>query len=359
MESRFKPHIQAMRRYQTSTGRDIDAGLRLDRNERVLNADNSLLEKLWRTMAPSILHVTPDMNELYDKIAAYEKRPREQLYLAQGITECIRFLYETLTEPGDNVVVLDPTYPMYEVYAELFQLDYRRFSYGQDHRPDLSTLYDQIDDKTAIVAIANPNLPIESALTRDEIIKIAAHCHDLGIVLAIDEAYHHFGAESAMELVDSFDNLVVMRTFSKAWGMAGIRLGYAVSQPQNISYLNKTRGLVETNALSMQAALYALDHPEFMADHVEEVKAGCRLLRAGLDRLGIPWHGGEVTNGIMLFLRNGDEAAAAVDFMRARKIYIRGSFEAPYDSCIRVSLGGEPAMQGFLDAFESFLGSSR
>jgi histidinol-phosphate aminotransferase len=353
VKQRFKDHIVKMRRYQTSTGRDLETGLRLDRNERVMDANNSLLEKLWQSMPSSILHVTPDVGELYDRIAAYEGIDRDKIYLGQGITECIRFLYETLTEPGENVVVLDPTYPMYMVYAELFELEYRRFVYGQDHRPLMQSLYDNCDDKTAIVAIANPNLPIESALTRDELRKIAAHCQSLGAILVVDEAYHHFGAESAIPLVDEFSNIVVMRTFSKAWGMAGIRLGYMISQSQNIEYLSKTRSLVETNAFSMTAAMFALDHPELMSDHVAEVKDGAAFLRAGLDKMGVAWHGGEYTNGIMIFMSTAEEARRVVADLRAQNIYIRGAFEPPYDSCIRVSLGGVPAMERFLDAFQA------
>ncbi len=359
MKTRFKPHIVAMRRYQTSTGRDLVEGLRLDRNERVCNASNSVLDALWKEMPPSILHVTPDMGVLYDAIAAHEGVPRDHLYLTQGITEGIRFIYETLTNPGDNVVVLDPTYPMYQVYAELFQLEHRRFGYGQDHKPDFQTLADAIDDRTAVVAIANPNLPIESALTVDQIRGIAARCKERDIVLVVDEAYHHFGAETAKGLIGEFDNLVVMRTFSKAWGMAGIRLGYMISQPQNITYLNKTRSLVETNAFSMQAALFALKHASLMTDHVGEVKAGAACLQAGLDELGVPWHGGEYTNGLMIFLRSNAEASDAVAFMRERKIYIRGAFEPPYDTCIRASLGDPASMQSFLSAFRDYLAAAR
>lgn len=348
-----------MRRYQTSTGRDLVEGLRLDRNERVCNASNSILDALWQEMPPSILHVTPDVGALYDAVAAHEDIPRDRLYLSQGITEGIRFIYETLTNPGDNVIVLDPTYPMYQVYAELFQLEYRRFGYGQDHKPDFQTLEDAIDDRTAVVAIANPNLPIESALTVDQIRGIANRCKERDIVLVVDEAYHHFGAETAKGLVGEFDNLVVMRTFSKAWGMAGIRLGYMISQPQNIAYLNKTRSLVETNAFSMHAAMFALERPHLMADHVQEVKAGVADLQAGLDELGVPWHGGQFTNGLMIFLRTDIEASGAVAFMRERKIYIRGAFEPPYDTCIRVSLGDPESMQSFLSAFKEYLASVR
>ena len=355
MKSRFKQHVLDMRRYQTSSNRDLENGLRLDRNERAANENTKLIENLWSTMPPYILHVTPDIEPLYKKIVSEHDINRDELYIAQGITECIRFLYETLTNPGDNVVVLDPTYPMYRVYSELFQLEYRAFKYDGDCKPDWDSLYKSIDEKTSIVAIANPNLPIESAFGKEEIIKLAELCKQKNIILAVDEAYHGFGSYSAIELINDFDNLIVMRTFSKAWGLAAIRLGYAISQSQNIDYLSKTRSLVETNALSMNIALYALENKKIKEDHIKEVKEGVQYLKRELENLNIKYHGGDFTNGIMIFLNNANESESLLQYLSDNKIYIRGAFEEPYHSCVRVSLGAVSIMETFINHFKDWL----
>ena len=359
MKSHFKPHISAMNRYQTSTGRDLEAGLRLDRNERVADTGHETLSEIWASLPPYILNVTPDIGALYEKIAAEHGVGRDKVYIGQGITECTRFMYETLTNPGENVVVLDPTYPMYWIYAEMFQVEYRKFTYGADHKPDWDTLYANIDDKTAMVVVASPNLPIESAFDEAEIRKLADYCKAHDVVLAIDEAYHGFGSYSALDLVDSYDNLVVLRTFSKAWGLPAIRLGYMISQPQNIEYVSKTRSLVETNALSLGVAMYALDHQHLRDDHVREVKAGAAYIRGEFDSLGLEWHGGDFTNGITVFFNSPAESKAVYAFMRERKIYIRGSFEPPYDSCVRISIGPVHIMTRFVDALKEWLDAGR
>jgi histidinol-phosphate aminotransferase len=355
MQSRFKQHIAQMSRYQTSTGRDLEKGLRLDRNERVANAEPDVLKEIFLKLPEHILHVTPDISDLYNRIAEEHKIDRGKLYITNGITEGVRFLYETLTNPGENIIVLDPTYPLYWIYAELFQLNYRRFTYNADCSLNWNSLYDSIDENTSIIALPNPNLPIESVISVEKIRELAKYCKKKNIILVIDEAYHGFGSCSAISLIDELSNLVVLRTFSKAWGLAAIRLGYIISQPENIEYLSKTRSLVETNALSMEVAIYALNNQHLRDDLVNEVKEGADYLQSNLDGLGLRWHGGNYTNGILIFLNSAEESIAVYGFMRERKIYIRGSFDKPYDQCIRVSIGPKNAMKRFIDTLKEWL----
>jgi len=343
-----------MVRYQTSLGRDLVHGQRLDRNEKVSDFAPEVLQKILRSFPPHIISASPEANDLYEKIAKALQIDRSKIYITCGITEAVRFVLETLTHPGDNMVVLDPTYPMYKVYAEFFQLDYRKMRVSSDLKVDIQSLYCNIDDKTAVVAIPNPNLPVETALTRQELRPILEFCQARNVIVILDEAYHYFGAETLLDLVDSFDNLIVMRTFSKAFGGAGLRLGYMVSQPQNIDYFSKTRSIVESNTFSMRIGEYLLDHPQIMRDHVNEVKAGAQYLKKELQKAGIRFHGGDLTNGILIFLDTPEASQEIVAYLREKKIYIRGSFEPPFESCIRVSLGPVSSMRLFMEAFSAW-----
>ncbi len=351
----FKAHVQKLQRYQTSLGRDLERGERLDRNEKVSNFSDEVMAGIFHQFKNFSLSASPDPTVLYEKIASVLNIQKNKIYLTCGITEGIKVLYETITNPGDNVIVLDPTYPMYMVYAKLYQLDYRQFSYDKDCLPDIQTLYKNIDARTKFIMIPNPNLPIESVFTVDEIRKIADHCRDKGIFLVIDEAYHFWGAPTVIDLIDEYDNLIVFRTFSKAYGLAGIRLGFMVSQEENIEYFSKTRSLVESNTLSMTIADYFLDHPELRDVHVKEVKEGAQYLQKELTALGLKWHGGHVTNGILIFLKSREEADQIVLHMRKQKIYIRGAFEEPCHICIRVSLGPKEIMARFVAELKAWL----
>ncbi len=349
MKKHFKPHIENLKRYQTSVGRDLENGCRLDRNEKVSNFSDEVIKDVLSRFRNYSLSASPESEPLYTKIAATFNILRERIYLSCGITEGIKFLYETVTNPGDNVVVLDPTYPMYMVYAKLYQLDYRKFSYTEEYLPNVETLNQNMDHKTKFVIIPNPNLPIESFFSVEEVRAIADKCRANGTFLVIDEAYHFFGAPTVLDLVDEYDNLIVFRTFSKAYGLAAIRLGYMVSQKENIEYFSATRSLVESNTLSMTVAQYFLDHPELRDAHVQEVNEGGKYLQNQLTQLGLKWHGGNITSGILIFLDTKGQSDHIVQHMRSKKIYIRGSFEEPYETCIRVSLGSKEILKKFVD----------
>lgn len=351
---RFKPHIEALQRYQTSSGRDLN-GLRLDRNERVVPLPADVVAEIMAQFVPADLAAHPESGPFYKKLSAFLGIAEDHLYVTNGITEGINFLYFTLTSPSDNVVVLDPTYPMYAVFARLNNLDYRPFGYTAGLLPDWAALERQVDANTAMVVVANPNLPVESSFTREEVRRLAAIAARANAFLVVDEAYHYFGAETVIDLVDEIDNLIVMRTFSKAFGLASARVGFMVSCPRNIQYISKTRSLVESNTYSMRICEYMLDRPEIMRAHVADVGVGATTLREGLADMGLRFHGGKVTNGILIFLDRTGMADDCVRYMRARNIYIRGGFTGPFADCVRVSIGRQQEMKQFLAAMGDWL----
>lgn len=353
MRKLFKDHILHLKRYQTSEGRDIE-GLRLDRNERVDPLPQDVIDEIFSQFKVADFAAHPESPTLYEKVSEFLDISQDQIYLLNGITEGINVLFSTLCTPKHNVVVLDPTYPMYSIYASLHDVEYRPFIYSEDLTPDMASFKNALDANTAFVVVANPNLPVESAFALDEIREIAERCAENGSALIIDEAYHYFGADSALGLIDEFDNLVIMRTFSKAFGLASARIGFMISSRENIEYLSKTRSLVESNTFSMGIAGYMLDHPEIMQEHVKAVKEGAAYLQTELDREGLRWHGGNFTNGILVFLDGIGKPNDLIDFMRERKIYIRGAFAPPFDSCTRISIGSRAAMESFMNAFRQW-----
>jgi len=355
MKNHFKKHINELMRYQTSLGRDFENGLRLDRNERVSNFPKEIVEDIFSKFQAYSFSASPDTSLLYQKVAKFLDIPCEMIFITSGITEGIRILYEALTIPGENVIVLHPTYPFYYIYSKMYQIEYRKFSFKQDLSVDWDSFYKNINDNTSLVMIPNPNLPIESVFSIDEVRTIADECKKHNTILAIDEAYHYFGAPTVIGLLGEYDNLVVMRTFSKAFGLAGIRLGFMISSKDNIAYLSKTRSLVETNTFSSGIAEYMLDHPEIIRDHVREVKKGSKYLQAELTKLNLRWFGGNYTNGLLLFLNNEKEVDSLVKYLKEKYIYIRGAFEEPFNRCVRISIGAKEIMAIFVDSLKEWL----
>ena len=173
----FKPHIQKMERYQTSLGRDLSNGIRIDRNEKVSDFSTEVMNEIWKLFKNYSLSASPEAGPLYHKLAENYGINREKIFITSGITEGIRVLYDQATEVGDNIICLDPTYPMYWIYANMYQVEYRKLIYDtMTLKPDLKSLYNQLDKKTRFVFIPNPNLPIESCFGVDEIRQIARVC---------------------------------------------------------------------------------------------------------------------------------------------------------------------------------------
>ena len=152
MEFFIKPHIKRLKRYQTSLGRELENGIRLDRNEKVSNFTKKEMDDIFKTFKNYSLSASPEASPLYQKIAKTFNIHQENIFITCGITEGIRILYDFCTNPGDNVICLDPTYPMYWIYADMYQVEYRKMSYDTHSLvPDLNTLYDQLDNNTRFV----------------------------------------------------------------------------------------------------------------------------------------------------------------------------------------------------------------
>jgi len=352
----FKPHIVNLDRYQTSVGRDLARGIRLDRNERVDDLTENLLQDILSKFPVHCLAASPESDSLYRAIAANLSVSEEQIFVSSGITEGIRVLYDFCCSPGDNVVCLDPTYPMYAVYAKMYDVEYRPLTYSTDKfAPQLNLLSELLDSETKFLFLPNPNLPIESCLSFEELETLAVQCQSTNTFLVVDEAYHYFGGPSSIDLIRHYDNVIVFRTFSKAYGLAGLRIGFMLSDESNISYFNKSRSIVESNSISMGIAEYMLEHREIMETHVAGVKAGAEFLKKQLQRLGLSWWGGDVTNGMVIFLDSAGSAEDLVLALRKEKIYVRGGFEPPFDRCVRISLGGVEKISRFSHALSSWL----
>jgi len=335
-----------MSRYQTSVGRDILIGARLDRNERVKDFSLDVLQNIFGEFHPSILSASPDTGELYQAIAKNIRVAPENIFLQNGITECIRVMYDLGCEPGDNVVCVDPTYPMYKLYAEMYGVEFRSLTFDADSlQLQIDMLPSLVDSRTRFVFLPNPNLPIESCLLVNEIRALADECQKNGVFLVIDEAYYLFGGPTVIDLVRDCSNLIVMRTFSKAYGLAGLRIGFMVSRADNIRYLGKSRSLVESNSLSMAIATHMLENPSLMQEHVRDVENGAQKIREILSAGRVKFFGGNVTNAILVFLPDGIAPEKLVEFLKAQNIYVRANFEPPIENAVRVSLGPPEIME--------------
>ncbi len=326
-----KSHIQDLKRVRAGTYRDTSGGLFLDRNERTVPFSNEIQGELAGRLAQVQFQLYPEIEPFYEKLAAWLGVGKRQLFLTEGVSGAVKSLMEALSRPGENVITPTPTFALYSVYARMWELEYRTVGYRNDYQLNLDQLYAALDDRTILVFLPNPNVPIEGTLQLDEIRALARRCRERGAFLAVDEVYFPFGGPNALPLINEFDNLLVLRSFSKAFGLAGVRLGYIAGPEEVVDYVSRIRTGYETNTLSMEVVSYFLENYRHVEGYIEQVKDGFVYLKERLDEVGLEHDGGRCGNFLYVNLRNPEIIPALARDLRARDIYIREGWPAPFD----------------------------
>ena len=349
----MKKHLRALERVRAGTYRDPRVGLFLDRNERIVPYDSEVVEALSERLSKISLSLYPELVPFYQKLSDWLNLSTNQIYVTEGVSGAIKSLMETITSPGDNVVCPTPTFALYPVYSQMFQLEHRTVGYTDDYQLHLERLLELIDDRTSIVFLPNPNMPISGTVTLKQIASIAEHCEKHNAVLAVDEVYYPFGGPTAIGLIGEHKNLFVMRSFSKAFGLAGIRVGYLLGNHEQIDYISKTRAGYEINSVSIEISSFFIERYHLIEDYIQQVKEGFVYLKSELSKLGLEHNGGN--EGNFLYVNFGDEQLShkLVQGLREKKIYIRGGWPVPYETGVSISGAPKNIMENFFEEFSN------
>ncbi len=213
----------------------------------------------------------PDPFPLYEKLSRFVDLSTDHLLLTFGSEQAIRYAYELMISPGDQVVCLSPSFAMLEVFNKTFQAEVISVEFHSVTLP-LGRILGAITDRTRLVVLPNPNNPTGSILSLKDLAQIAEKCHSMGAMLLSDEAYFHYSSVTAQPLVRTYDNVVVTRTFSKGWGLAGIRVGYLIAQKETVNKFRKLKPIDEVSVFSLQAGLFALENQGLLKKNVEQVQ---------------------------------------------------------------------------------------
>lgn len=328
--------------------------LRLDKNEDLCGLPKDLIKSSLSKIAPDDLSAYPQTYLLYEKLSKYLSIPQENLLITAGSDAAIKNTFEVFVSPGDGVVIPDPTYAMYEIYANLFNANLIKISYADDLSFSVSDLFSSVDSSTKLVALANPNSPTGTIVCRDEIIDLIERCFAQNVLILIDEAYFPFYPHTVIDLVSTYPNLIVTRTFSKAFGLASLRLGYLAADPQIIRYLKIFRPIYETHGLAVALGCAVLDNPDFVERNVQETIEGREYLIDQMKRLGFspyPSYSNFVNIRIDYKLRD-----PLVAYLKSKGILIKAGADHPsLRSCIRITAGPKQKMQQVTHAIESFM----
>lgn len=334
---------------------DRYSALRLDKNERCTAWPARVVRAMVRSISGHHLAAYPEPGTLYEKLAKHHGVGPDQIAVTTGSELAIRYLFEAFLDPGDGVVLLNPSFAMFDVYARLCGARASRVSFNRRFEVDPDAILRAIGRGTKLVALANPNNPTGTVLEEPVVIQILERATRYRALVLVDEAYYHFYERSVLEHLQRFDNLVVTRTFSKACGAAGVRLGYAVGARDVIACINKIQPIDHVNVFAIKVGEFLLDHPEIIQDYVEKTRAGQHYLMKTLQALGLHVVGSHA-NFVLVDL--GRQKEAVIRFLLARHIHVGGTLRLPFSSTfVRVTTGPISVMKRCADAFKEFFGS--
>lgn len=328
----------------------------MDRNERTVDFPPDVMRELRELISPFLLRAYPEPAPLYQRLSAWLGVPREQLLLTWGADGALKTIYDAYAGSGDEVVSARPSYAMYPVYASMVGAVAREVSFRSDLSFPLDDLLRAITSKTKLVVLANPNQPIERVYEDRELRALLDLCAKTHTLLVMDEAYAHFSRSSAWPCLPVSDHLIIVRTFSKAFGLAGLRLGYCVAAPTTIAALQTLRPMYEASAVAIAMGCYMLDHPELMTSYVAEVRQTMDWLREQFTRMGFQTFG-RWGNSLLVALPGRLSSRQVKDAMQRRGFLVRAETEPPLSNHLRITVGPKAQAERFWTAFTSVLGA--
>jgi len=333
-----RARVQAMKEYHPPLG-SRDA-LRLDFNENTLACSPKVREVL-AAISSGALTRYPEREPVEAIIAAHLALAADQVALTNGVDEAIHVLFEAFLESGDELLLPVPTYTMYEVYASATDARTVAIQSTDDLEFPFDRLLAAITPRTKIIAIANPNSPSGSVATREQLLEVARRAPQA--VLFVDEAYFHFHGESVIDLVGVVPNLIVARTFSKAYGLAGLRIGMLAGPVELMRWIRRVLSPYSVNSVALACLPAALADTTYLDRYVVEVLAARGEFEDVLDAAKVSrWP----SRANFVLVDIGSQHAEFVRLMRDAGVLVRDRSNDPgCDGRVRITIGSREQMQ--------------
>ncbi|MCZ1264087.1 aminotransferase class I/II-fold pyridoxal phosphate-dependent enzyme [Paenibacillus marchantiae] len=324
--------------------------IRLDMNENPEGLPGPFFNKVMSSVSPEMISMYPEKNDLIKKIAESLNYKAENIALTNGSDDAIRLLFEVFGEPGKKVISASPTFEMYSVYTKMYGLKYCPIEYGQDFRLNTNYFINSIDEDTSVVILLNPNSPIGDPWREEEVIMIIEKARENRAIVVIDEAYHYFYDQTFISLVGKYENVVVFRTFSKMLSIAGLRIGYAISNPDIIRFLSNASSTYPVNSLAIRFAEELMDHPDVIQSLKASELEGREWL---LSKLRESEYEHYYNNGNYVLIRSNNDPKVIFTELKKRGILIKIYSYPILIKWIRITTGSYDTMNRFWNEFEN------
>ena len=339
-------------------------GLRLDFNENTIGCSPRVLECLRRLDLEQLARY-PEREPVEANIADFLGVTASDVLLTNGVDEAIHLLCQTYLEPGDEAVIVVPTYSMYRIYAMAAGARVVGVPSGEKFKLCAETVLNRITERTRFIAIANPNNPTGTVAPPQDLLRIATSAPQAAVL--VDEAYFEFYGQTMLGTHRELPNLFVTRTFSKAYGMAGLRAGVLVGNGDQMPSIRRVSSPYNVNAVALACLPAAIADQNYIQQYVKEVLDARSALERTLKAHEIPFWSSQANFVLARIGASTADSAAFVQQMRARGILIRDRSADPgCEGCVRITLGPQAhsakllkALQETLDELRVVQGASR
>tara|TARA_Y100000816_G_scaffold291580_1_gene283363 strand:+ start:1051 stop:2118 length:1068 start_codon:yes stop_codon:yes gene_type:complete len=327
---------------------------RFERNERTTLFSDEQFSDILDNLTPYDLVAYGELEPFYEKICYWLDIGRKNILLTSGSDAGIKAVFETYISEKDEALVSLPNYAMFSVYASMFGAKEVQHFYEKDLKLDVGSFIKKINLNTKLIIVSNPG-HTGRTVPKDEMIKIIEEGNRNNSLVVIDEAYFQFFPETMIDLINKFDNLLIIRTFSKAFGLASLRIGLLIGSENIIRELYKVKLVHEITGLAAKIGIYMLDHMHIVNRYVDAVNKGKIILYERLENIGFEVFKSE-SNFLFFKTPNNLNPLALKQYLEENRILIRGPFgKHPFDDHLRITIGDEKQMNYFCDTIEDFL----
>jgi histidinol-phosphate aminotransferase len=323
-------------------------GLRLDFNESTVGCSPRVMARL-RSLDSELLARYPEREPVENEVADFLGLDQAQVLLTNGVDEAIHLLCATYLDPGDEALIVVPTFAMYAIFAQAEGARVVEVRAGDNFIFPSKDLLAHLSLRTRLIAVANPNNPTGAAAAGNVLIQIAQAAPRAAVL--VDEAYFEFHGETLIDHTRQMQNLFVTRTFSKAYGLAGLRIGILAGEARQMAMVRRVASPYNVNAAALAVLPEALQDQEYVGRYVAQVRSNREKLQLELGNLGLHYW---PSHANFVLVRVGSAHTEFARAFRDHGILVRDRHTDPgCEGCVRLTVGSDEPTQTLIGALRN------
>jgi len=322
--------------------------LRLDFNENTVGCAPGVVRRLRTSLRAEELSRYPEYEQSRESLVEYFGVAKEEMLLTNGTDDAIKLICDAFVDPGDLLLIPVPTFPVYEFFHNVAGGRVARVRYDERFHLPLEEFLAAPKKRPRWAALANPNNPTGAMISKKDLVAILQTLPNT--LVLVDEAYFDFSQETVLPWVRKYGNLVVTRTFSKAFGLAALRIGCLFANAQLAEVIRRAQNPFSVNSLALASACEAIRHEGYVRRYVEEVRSNRAALCQLLDRLGVPYVPSAAN---FVLTRVGEGAPEIARRLREGGILVRDwSYDPHLRGYLRFTIGSTPQTRRLIQELE-------